>query len=351
MSTSNNITAPTLSLSSLPDSPEKLHELRIKHTRIGQIMGELETLIYPESQDSILLVCGPSGVGKSTLARHMVDQTLKNTSAQMDSDAGLIPAVYVEAPSSGENDFSWRLFYQRILHQLEGELSMPKADYGIDASTGRMIRPRGASGNSLAALRTAVERGLRARGTRFLVIDEAAHIIRQTRRNRLEIQLDTLKSLANECGTQMILVGSYDLYQLVSLSGQLARRTHVLHFERYRQDNEADLRAFQACVKKFQDALPHLWGQQLEQHTAALLENTLGCVGTLSAVLTRAAMLAQQDKRWTVDALRRALLTEAQRKQILEEIIDGESAINPGLTRTMPRAQNRPVGRQARSVA
>ncbi|MFC7297035.1 hypothetical protein [Herminiimonas aquatilis] len=61
--------------------------------------------------------------------------------------------------------------------------------------------------------------------------------------------------------------------------------------------------------------------------------------------------IAQQDKRWTVDALRRALLTEAQRKQILEEIIDGESAINPGLTRTMPRAQNKPVARQTRSVA
>jgi hypothetical protein len=196
-----------------------------------------------------------------------------------------------------------------------------------------------------------VERALRARGTRFLVIDEAAHIIRQTRRNHLEKQLDTLKSLANQCGAQMILVGSYDLYQLVSLSAQLARRTHVLHFERYRQDNDTDLRAFQSCVQKFQDALPHLWGQQLVQHTAALLENTLGCVGTLSAVLTRAAMLAQQDKQWTVDALRRALLTEAQRKQILEEIIDGESAINPGLTRTMPRAQKSPVARQNRSVA
>ncbi len=351
MTNSNNNKPVTSSLSSLPDSPEKLNQLRIKHTRIAQIMVELDTLIYPESQDSILLVCGPSGVGKSTLARHMVDNTLKNTVAQMDSDAGLIPAVYVEAPSSGENDFSWRLFYQRILQQLEGELGMPKSDYGIDTTTGRLVRPHGASGNSLAALRTAVERGLRARGTRFLVIDEAAHIIRQTRRNRLEIQLDTLKSLANECGTQMILVGSYDLYQLVSLSGQLARRTHVLHFERYRQDNDADLRAFQACVQKFQDALPHLWSKELVQHTAALLENTLGCVGTLSAVLTRAAMLAQQDKRWTVDALRRALLTEAQRKQILEEIIDGESAINPGLTRTMPRAQKSPVASQNRSVA
>lgn len=33
-------------------------------------------------------------------------QALQNASADMDADAGLIPAVYVEAPSSGESDFS-----------------------------------------------------------------------------------------------------------------------------------------------------------------------------------------------------------------------------------------------------
>lgn len=339
------------SINVVPNTPKTLNGMRIKHTRVAQMMDELGTLIYPDSQDSILLVCGPTGVGKSTLARHMVDSALQEAAPQMDQNAGLIPAVYVEAPSSGESDFSWRLFYQRILHQLEGDLSMPKFAFGIDAKTGRMMRPQGASGNSLAALRTAVERALRARGTRFLVIDEAAHIIRQTRRNRLEIQLDTLKSLANECGTQIVLIGSYDLYQLVSLSGQLARRTHVLHFERYRQDHDSDLRAFRACVQKFQDALPHLWEGQLMPHAEALMENTLGCIGTLSAVLTRAAMLAQKDGHWSADALRRALLTEAQRKQILEEILEGEVAINPGLTRTMGRPANRKNSRQERSAA
>ncbi|RZI41063.1 ATPase [Herbaspirillum sp. HC18] len=348
--TNISTTASASPLSSLPDSPEKLSGVRIKHTRIAQIMTELGTLIYPESQGSILLVCGPSGVGKSTLARHMVDSALQNASADMDVNAGLIPAVYVEAPSSGESDFSWRLFYQRILAQLEGELTLPKTAYGVDPATGRLVRPHGAANNSLAGLRTAVERALRARRTRFLVIDEAAHIIRQTRRNRLEIQLDTLKSLANECGTQMVLVGSYDLYQLVSLSGQLARRTHVLHFERYREDRPEDQQAFRACIQKFQSALPALWGQQLIQHADALHENTLGCVGTLSSVLTRAAMLAQKDGKWSVDALRRALLTEAQRQQILEEILDGEAAINPGLTRTMARAPRR-VPNSERSAA
>ena len=339
------------SLCAVAPSAQTLNSLRIKHTRIAQIMAELNTLIYPESQDSILLVCGPTGVGKSTLSRHMVHGALEKSANLMNDDAGLIPAVYIEAPSSGEDNFSWRLFYQRILTQLDSGMSMPKHAFGIDAQTGRMVRPHGPSSNSLAALRTSVERALRERGTQFLVIDEAAHLIRQTRSHRLEIQLDTLKSLANECGTQIVLVGSYDLYQLVSLSGQLARRTHVMHFERYREDDEVDILAFKACVQKFQDALPHLWGQKLVLHSDALQQNTLGCIGTLSAVLTRTATLAQADGKWSVDALRRALITEAQRKRILEEIYEGEAAINPSLTRTMPSATRTKVNSGERKAA
>ncbi|WP_205230210.1 AAA family ATPase [Azospira oryzae] len=324
-------------LTPVPASAESLLNLRIKHTRIKQVIDELNTLIYPGSQDSILLVIGPTGVGKSTLARYMVEQAMEGAMPEMNSDAGLIPAVYVEAPSSGEDDFSWRLFYTQALVELGEDLSAPKVAYGIDPTTGRMVRPRGMSHNGLAGLRTAVERCLKERDTRFVVIDEAAHIIRQTRRSRLEIQLDTLKSLANKGSSQMVMVGSYDLYQLVSLSGQLARRIHVVHCERYRQDRPEDVLAFTACLQKFQSVLPHLWGDQLVQYAQALHENTLGCVGTLSSVLTRAAKLAEADGRWTVGALERALLTDAQRTRILEEILEGEAAINPSLTRNLPR--------------
>lgn len=341
----------TPSLSTVPASAAHLLSQRIKHTRIAQVMNELDTLIYDGSQDSILLVCGPTGVGKSTLARYLCDAATQKYAAEMQNDAGMIPAVYIEAPVSGESQFSWRLFYQRILEQLEGDLAMPKANFGIDAETGRLVKPLGPAKNSLSALRTAVERALRARKTHFLVIDEAAHIIRQSRSNQLHLQLDTLKSLANLCGTQIVLVGSYDLYPLVSLSAQLARRTHVVHFERYRQDSDADSRAFKACVLKFQDALPELWGNQLMQHAEALHENTLGCIGTLSAVLTRAAKLAQQAGGWSDEALRRALLTEAQRRQILEEILEGETAINPSMTRAMPNAGKSATQRQKRNVA
>lgn len=349
--------SPQTPLIPVDKTAQSLRQLRINHTRVKQVTGELKTLIYPDSQDSLLLVCGPTGAGKSTLARHLVESELAASHTDMQTDAGLIPAIYVEAPASGEADFSWRLFYQRILEQLESDTCLPKYAFGIDEETGRLVRPRRAVDRTLAGLRSAVERALRQRNTRFLVIDEAAHIIRQTRASRLEIQLDTLKSLANECGVQIVLVGAYDLYQLVSLSGQLARRTHILHFERYREDVSTDVRAFSACVRIFELELPVLWAGQLMPHVQALHENTLGCIGTLSAVLTRAAKFAEASGGWATDALLRALLTQAQRAKILEEILDGEAAINPGLTRTLPKLSCRnishgtPVRAQSAKVA
>lgn len=330
----------TYPLTPVKASASILPTKRIKHTRVTQVMDELSTLIYPDSQESILLVCGPTGAGKTTLAKFMVENAFSQSHAEMELNAGVIPAIYVQAPASGETEFSWRLFYQRILNQLGDDLDSPKVAYGVDSLSGRLVRPRGASGNTLAALRTAVERGLRARQVQFMVIDEAAHIFRHTRSNsKLEIQLDTLKSLVNECGTQIVLVGSYDLYHLVSLSGQIARRTHVLHFERYREDCPEGVQAFERCLLSFDKALPELWGGQLNRYAKQLMANTLGCVGTLSSVLTRAARLAEADGNWSVEALKRALLNEAQHKRILEEIIEGEAAIGPSLTRVMPTMQ------------
>mgnify|MGYP000846782149 CR=1 FL=1 len=316
---------------------QALNDVRIKHTRIGQMMRDLHTLTDPPSPDEMMLICGPTGVGKSTLARYVVGEMMGANAVQMNENAGLIPALYVNASASGEHDFSWRLFFNRILEQLDGDTAMPKHNYGIDPRTGRLVRPMGPSSNSLAALRTSVERALRERGTQHIVIDEAAHIIRQAHRGKLEGHLDTLKSLANESGTQMVLIGSYDLYQLMSLSGQLARRTHVMHFDRYRVDKDEDVRAFRACVQKFENALPALWGHKLTAHSDALHQNTMGCIGTLSAVLKRAARFMAAGDGWSASCLQRGFLTDAQHKRILEEILDGEEAINPGLTYTVAK--------------
>lgn len=332
----------TTSAHSTSQNIETLFAKRIKHTRVGDVMVELDTLIYPGSKDSILLVCGPSGAGKTTLGKYMVSAAVDRAHIEMEANRGIIPAIFVEAPSSGEHVFSWRMFYQRILAAVGDEMDYPKIVYGVDPESGRMIKPRGSGGNTLAALRCAVERGLQARQVQFIIIDEAAHIIRQTRGSgRLEIQLDTLKSLSNTSGAQMVMVGAYDLYRLASLSGQIARRTHVLHFSRYREDHPEDVRAFERCVQAFEKTLPDLWGGKLSQYSLALMRNTLGCVGTLSDVLKRAAKLAKASGGWSEEALKRALLTEAQRLKILDEILDGEAAIEPSFMRIMESSETK----------
>lgn len=329
-------------------SADPLANLRIRHDRLANLMSDVDSLLDPEGD--ILAIMGPTGVGKSVLGHYLVENALKTHVAEMLADAGLTPAIRVEAVASGEDEFSWRLFYQGILEQLGEDLSMPRQNFDVDPTSGRLLRARRTPTNTLAGLRTAVERALVARKVQFLVIDEAAHIFRQCSRRKLIIQLDTLKSLSNTSGVQLVLIGSYDLYELLFLSGQLARRIQVVHFSRYRQDVNADVRAFKACVQQFQNAYKPLWGDSLMKHAEALMENTLGCVGTLKAVLKRAVKFANGRGGWSIDALQSALLTQTQREQILREILDGEQRIAPGVTRELHPTKVAAAGKRSNPV-
>ena len=183
-----------------------------------------------------------------------------------------------------------------------------------------------------------MERSLRSRGTRFIVVDEAVHLISQCPPARLAQQLDTLKSLSNEYNIQWVLLGSYDLFDLMSLSGQLARRTHVIHFSRYRLDHETDVRWFSGCLKQLAKGMPALQSVDVLRYAEVFQQTTLGCVGTLRTVLMRLERLVAS-KGWSEEALCTALLTEAQVTQITREVLEGEERIAPGLHRNSLSSQ------------
>lgn len=309
---------------------------RIKHPFIGNAIDEVMLMLDARNDANILVLCGPTGVGKTTLGEYLIEAELDHQSGAMQNNPGLIPAIRIEAPASGERDFSWRLFYQSILESLEGDLNVPRASYGVDPETGRVSRSQGPHQNRLSDMRTAVERSLRNRGTRFVVIDEAAHIMMQCRPQDLVKHINTLKSLSNKCGTQWILLGSYDLLETVSLSAQLSRRIHVIHFGRYRQDVPADVLAFRGCLNKLAGYFPNLKEVDLLRYADELQVNTLGCVGTLRSILGRLNLLVGK-YGWSEEMLRRALLADAQVTQITREILEGESRIAPGLERHLLR--------------
>lgn len=311
----------------VPQKLEYFRAARLQHPRIQEVLEDLLAMANPGSGTDIALLIGPTGVGKSTLVDLLWRRIMQQRTQELEQDPGCIPAVVVEAPASGVREFSWRMFYERLGRGLCEPLMNRKQETTLrDGRTA--VRPASAI-STIGGMRGAVENALRSRRTSLVVVDEAAHLIRKVKGNSLDHRMDALKSLSNICDVTLTLVGSYDLYQLMDLSGQVARRSAIVHFARYLTGVPQDEKAFRICVSTLQKYLPLENPPDLTPLAGALHENSLGCVGILKDILARALVqvIAKDAGRWSDGALERALLTQDQLESILEETLTGESRI------------------------
>ncbi len=297
--------------------------VRLNHEKVSHAISDLKLMAKPGAGSDITLLVGPTGVGKSTVVNVLREHVLKDYQARMKEDLALIPIAVAEAPASGERTFSWRIFYQRLGESLQEPLMSKKQE--TVTKDGRVtVRPASNSA-TVAALRTSIEKALVYRKTSIVVVDEAVHLLRNIHGSTLENHMDAIKSLANICGVNMILVGSYDLVGLMNLSGQVARRTTIVHFPRYFADEDRDVRAFERILVKFASYLPLEGEVDLSPYASDLMQACAGCVGILKDTLSRALALAlREGGKLTVAHLEKAILTPMQLKAILEETLLGE---------------------------
>ena len=300
----------------------ELFNSRINHPRIGQIITEVEAL-SGLGAENILMVVGPTGVGKTTLAVSLENRIRKTHAQQMHCDVGFVPVVRVEARATSESEFNWKLFYSDLLDVLESESITPAVAYGVNPLTNKVLKPLGRSKNTAAALRKKVENALQARGVKFLIIDEGGHFTNVTEA-KMTRQTDALKSLANCAGCQIILLGSYDILGVSRLSAQLARRTKEIHFSRYRIDLPDEKADFQKFLSHLEDKSRGYFGGLLIENAELLQKNTLGCIGTLMNLLKGFLSRAQRAGVVSQDLLLKSLQTPGQCAAILSEIRAGE---------------------------
>lgn len=142
----------------------------------------------------------------------------------------------------------------------------------------------------------------------------------------------TIKSMANKCGVTFVLIGSFDLLEFIENSGQIARRSDLLNFERYNKALKADCEEFQRIVEDIVAKWPCDEVPNFAAISNDLLDISLGCIGLLTAIFIKAAVMQMRAKgKWNPTFLLKAVKAVKLRSVIEAEIVLGEARIKDAL--------------------
>lgn len=286
----------------------------------------LHAIRYPAGK-SLILVTGPTGVGKTTLLERTIKQLIEDAACDPTTTPGHIPAIAVEAASPDTGNFSWKDFFTRALIASDEPMLADKITYDISGlhrdEQGRLVIQQEVTAPNL---RRILEKCFKYRRPRAFFVDEAQHIKKMASGRRVLDQMDTLKSLANMTTTVHVLIGTHELLGLMDLNAQLARRSLTISFPRYQV---ADWKEFTKLLRTFQRHLPFPEEPDLESHAEYFYEQCLGCTGMLKTLLNKAAGTALEQGEQTLTLKRCQQHTEPPQKlkDMLREIREGEEKL------------------------
>ncbi|MFZ6780418.1 ATP-binding protein [Undibacterium sp. Ji83W] len=283
-----------------------------------------------EFSSEIIILTGPTGVGKSTVATAVGKAVLDKSRSRMEVERDFVPVVALRAVPPTSGNFDWKDFYIRLLSE-QGE---PFSDRKLYVPRQMSLLHDSASTDHLEnsvtnCLRRSVEEYLRRRRTKLLIIDEAHHLLMVSNGHRLECQFETLKSLAIETGTTILLSGTYSLLNILLHSGQLTRRSQVVNFGRYDMRCKKEAHNFQRTLTYIEHLLSAYVPTKLNVDVDYFYQKSIGCVGILKDWMTRCLDHAIQEKAPQIDATfaNRFALPNRGLMRILEEAVWGESEL------------------------
>lgn len=283
------------------------------------------------SSPQIIIFTGPTGVGKSTLAKAIRNRVVGKCEERLAREPDFVPVVSVNAVPPNGNSFNWKDFHIRLL---TGQ-SEPLVDRKLFIPSQTSLLPdapvkvHAFQQSTADALRRSVENYLRLRRTRLLIIDEAHHILLGGNGHRLECQFESLKSLANETGVTILLVGTYRLLDILDQSGQLTRRSQVVNYPRYDMRRKEDRESFKKVLGHLEKQMSVFVPTKLSEEAEYFYNKSAGCVGILKDWLNRCLEYALQEKVALIDAVfaDRLALKNRGLMTIIEEACLGEEKL------------------------
>ncbi len=272
----------------------------------------------------LIFVCGPTGVGKTTL---------KNHGLQLDEERAPMLSLLVRLPLHGS--FSWGEFLQSGLALLEQPSTDHVGTFCVDNSEEHVYSAgpneswlvgRSLKGRVDRNLRLSLETALKQRRPAAVIIDDAQYLGRVSRNRQVRDQIDCLKSMAETTETAHVLIGSYELLNLYDACAQSTARSRFVHFPRYGITDE-ELSQFRGVLSAFQCLLPFDEETDLLlKHWEFCYERSLGCVGILHTLLARAVHVAlwAGEKTLCRARLEHCALSESEGSVLMREIHEVE---------------------------
>ncbi|CAG9236602.1 ATPase AAA [Paraburkholderia caribensis] len=230
-----------------------LNDTLVMHRNIGRAFDELNEIIQLGKPGQLVVLSGPTNVGKTRLVKAMDQMLVAEARAK---GLPLWGSTYCRLPSPVRARFDHGETYRRTLCSLEEPLIDRKVEYPnvCDGALPRRAMPHFRRPPTHAALWQALMNRIRA-GHLAVFFDEAGELPQSLKVTTLRETVNVFKQMADVGGACVVLVSGPEIGPILWESGQLAARIKLVGLDPYEACAAGDVTVFCNALAKVEQAL------------------------------------------------------------------------------------------------